>query len=161
MGPAGVPWADGADHIGWLVGRGATPGQRVQAARRLAQGGGRVLLEGTPLEADQAGAGGLASPWPEWHRFAGRPPVDLWAVHCAGPAELAPAAARGADLAILPAGALVGSHDDVLAAAPLPVYLEGAASLDRARAVGAFGIVLDHAWAASTRGGRELRGAER
>ncbi len=146
-------------YTGLLVGRVGTPGQRVQTARRLAAGGLRVLLEGTPLEAIQAGSGGLASPWPDWRRFAGRPPVDLWAVHCSGAAELDHAAALDADLAILPSAA---AGDAGFARAPLPVYLEGADSLERARAAGAFGIVLDRTTASTTRGGSgSLRGAGR
>lgn len=129
-----------------LLAAGGTPGQRVQAARRLADRGARLLLEGTPLEAMQAGSLGLASPWPDWRRFAGRPPVDLWAVHCASPDELDQAAALGADLAILPAARAAGPDPAAaLVSAPLRVYLDGGANLplERARALGAAGIVLD------------------
>lgn len=127
---------------GLLLGRSGSPGQRVQTARRLAAGGARVLLEGTPLEAIQAGASGLVSPWPEWHRFAGRPPVDLWAVRCVGPAELDLAARLDADFGILPSAA---ARDLAPPGAPLPVFLEGTdlRSVERARALGVFGVVLD------------------
>lgn len=139
------PVAAGAD-VPLLIATGGTPGQRVQAARRLADRGARLLLEGTPLEAIQAGSLGLSSSWPDWRRFAGRPPVDLWAVQCATPDELAHAAALGADLAILPAAvAAAPGTVGALGRVPLRVYLDGGADfpLDRARALGAFGIVLD------------------
>lgn len=147
-----------------LLAAGGTPGQRVQAARRLADRGARLLLEGTPLEAMQAGSLGLSSPWPDWRRFAGRPPVDLWAVQCASRGELAHAAALGADLAILPAQAAAADVASSLARAPLPVYLDGGVdlSLERARSLGAAGIVLDATAAERTRArATNLRGAGR
>jgi 8-oxo-dGTP diphosphatase len=145
-----------------LLAGGGTPGQRVQFTRRLVERGARVLLEGTPLEARQAGSLGLASPWPDWQGLAGRPPVDLWAVRCASPSELDRAAALGADLAILPAALPGAGGEAALARAPLPVYLDGPAAPDRARALGAAGMVIDGGPVpAALAGGASRRGAGR
>jgi 8-oxo-dGTP diphosphatase len=137
------------------------PAHRVHFARRLREAARdsrlRLLLSGTALEARQAGACGLHSSARELARLTTRPPTPLWAVSCHGAADLARAAALGADLAfvspVLPTAAHAAQPalgwdglGALVAGSPLPIYAQGGVrphDVDRARAVGARGVVLD------------------
>lgn len=137
------------------------PAQRVQFARRLRivarSSGLRLMLSGTALEARQAGACGLHSSARELARMTSRPPTWLWGVSCHGPAELARAAALGADFALVSPVLPTVAHATqpalgwdglraLVAESALPVYAQGGVwprDIDRVRAVGAWGVALD------------------
>jgi len=140
---------------------GMVPGQRVAlAARATALGrrhGARILLAGSALEAQQAGAGGIHSTAEQLQRLGARPPTGLWTVSCHDEADLLHAAALGADAALVSPVLASADHPGrvplgweglriLAAAAPFPVYAQGGmtpAAAARAAAAGAHGIAMD------------------
>ncbi|HET8608787.1 MAG TPA: Nudix family hydrolase [Burkholderiales bacterium] len=129
---------------------------------KLAHGAGaRVLLNGTPQLAAQAGADGVHLPSAVLMRLRRRPDLPLVAASCHDRAELGHAAALGIDFVVLgpvlptpshPASVPLGWSDfsALIDGYPLPVYALGGLSaemLDTARARGAHGIaMLRGAW---------------
>lgn len=129
---------------------------------KLAHGAGaRVLLNGTPQLAAQAGADGVHLPSAVLMRLRRRPDLPLVAASCHDRAELGHAAALGIDFVVLgpvlptpshPASVPLGWSDfsALIDGYPLPVYALGGVSaemLDTARARGAHGIaMLRGAW---------------
>ncbi|MFN4926546.1 NUDIX domain-containing protein [Bradyrhizobium sp.] len=80
------------------------PDQRIALARRIiaavAPAGPRVLLQGSALEAQRAGAHGAFACSATLRRSPARPSVRLWGVACDDASDRALAAQRGADFAI-------------------------------------------------------------
>ncbi len=134
------------------------PDQRVAFTRRVVSiarpFGAHVLLAGSVLEAQRAGATGVHSTAEELRRCSLRLPVRLWSVTCRDADDLAHAVAVGADVAMVSPVFADSAHADretlgwagfraLLADAPLPVYAHGgvtAAMLSEARRAGAIGI---------------------
>jgi 8-oxo-dGTP diphosphatase len=133
------------------------PDQRVAFVRRVVEQarpwGAHVFVVGSALEARRGGAIGVHSTCAQLRKMEARPPVAMWSVSCHDAADLARAAALGADLATLspvlpnaesprpPLGWDVFSN--LVAAAPLPVYAYGGttqAMIDRARQAGGHGV---------------------
>lgn len=137
-----------------------TPDQRIGFARRVAAiarpYGAQILLAGSCLEAQRAGATGVHSTAREVRRLSARPPVALWIASCHDEPDLRRAAALGADAAILSPILPCGSNPhlspigwdglrQLAAAAPMPVYARGGMTptlLGHATQCGAAGIVL-------------------
>jgi 8-oxo-dGTP diphosphatase len=129
---------------------------------KLAHGAGaRVLLNGTPQLAAQAGADGVHLPSAVLMQLQGRPDLPLVGASCHDRAELDHAAALGIDFVVLgpvlptpshPASVPLGWTDfaAMVDGYPLPVYALGGLSaemLDTACARGAHGIaMLRGAW---------------
>jgi 8-oxo-dGTP diphosphatase len=140
---------------------GMAPDQRVALASRAAaiarRQGAHVLLVGSALEAQRAGASGIHSSAQELWRLCARPAVRLWTASCHDDADLARAAALGADAAVASPVLASAAHPGrapfgwdglrkLVAAAPFPVYAQGGmtpAHAARAAAAGARGIAMD------------------
>lgn len=140
-----------------------TPDQRMTLARRVAAAarpyGARVLLDGSALTASRAGVDGMHAARAELHRLRARPQTPLWSATCHDGADLAHAAALGADLAVLspvlacsqaPPRPLLGweGFAQLARSSPIPVYAQGGLSpdcLDRAIGAGAAGIACSAA----------------
>jgi 8-oxo-dGTP diphosphatase len=116
-----------------LHGERLAPDQRVSVARRICSmasaAGCRVLLAGSALEAERAGAAGMHSSATSLRCMVARPPVLLWSVLCGDTNDINRAAALGADFAVMrPAGdcgARTGSAHRLEAPGLLPVYVAG------------------------------------
>ena len=139
------------------------PDQRMALARRVAAVArpqhARVLLDGSPLTASRAGVDGMHAARAELHRLRARPQTPLWSATCHDGADLAHAAALGADLAVLspvlacsqaPPRPLLGweGFAQLARSSPIPVYAQGGLSpdcLDRAIGAGAAGIACSAA----------------
>lgn len=141
------------------------PDQRVALAgrvARLAQAfGARVLFNGPVLQAQRCGAAGVHTPAAELRRLRTRPPVRLWSASCHDAADLARAAALGADFAIVSPVLATPQHPGVpplgfdgvrrlATTVPIAVYAQGGmqpASVAQAQAAGAAGVVVSvRAW---------------
>lgn len=133
------------------------PDQRVAFVRRVADighpFGAHVLLAGSALEAQRAGATGVHSTAHDLRRGVARPPVRLWAVSCRDSEDLDRAISAGADFAVVsPVFASGASADRPLgwdglraltSRSSIPIYAHGgvtAALLAQARRAGAVGI---------------------
>ncbi len=132
-----------------------------RAMKAAHDGGARVLLNGTPQFAAQAGADGVHLPSAALMQLRRRPDLPLVAASCHDRAELEHAAALGIDFVVLgpvlptsshPASVPLGWADfaALIDGYPLPVYALGGLSaemLDTACAHGAHGIaMLRGAW---------------
>jgi 8-oxo-dGTP diphosphatase len=136
------------------------PDQRVTMARRICgiahRYGTTILLAGSVLESDRAGASGLHTEVEALWRMNARPPVRLWSVSCCGEEDLKRAQALGADLAMVSPVLACGTRNllgwegvrRLTAVAPMPVYARGGLTivhLGEALRAGAAGIAVNGA----------------
>jgi 8-oxo-dGTP diphosphatase len=146
---------------------GLVPDQRVAFARRAVglchQAGARILLTGTALEANRAGAAGVYACNSTLRRTHTRPDVGVWAASCRDAGDVARAAVLGAELAVVSsvlkaktAGRTTLGWEGlraIAAGAALPLYACGgiaASDLRAALAAGCAGIAIDCADLPST-----------
>ncbi len=136
------------------------PDQLVGWARRVAAAaachGARVALVGSALQAHRAGLDGVHSTAAQLRCTSTRPPVRLWGASCHDAADLARAAALGADFAVLSPVLPSKAHPDLaplgwerfgrlVRSVALPVYAQGglnAGHLATAVEHGAAGIAV-------------------
>jgi 8-oxo-dGTP diphosphatase len=135
------------------------PDQRVALSRRVGllalHYGAPVLLAGSAMAAQRAGLPGVLSRASDLRTLGARPNVKLWAVSCHDEADLAKAAALGADAAflspVLPTPSEprepIGWHQfqRLAEASTIPVFAQGGlttALLGRAQEASGAGIVV-------------------
>lgn len=137
-----------------LADKGCTPGQLGQLAQRAAieahQHRAKLIVNGDETLARRVHADGMALPAPKIDFISRRPAVRHVVARCENAADLAWAAAHGADFVVLTL-----EQDDaegwrrfaaLIADFPLPVYAWGnidRGALERARAHGAHGTVIE------------------
>lgn len=139
-----------------LADKGCTPGQLVQLAQRAAieahRRGARLIVNGDETLARRVHADGMALPARRVDFVTRRPAVRHVVARCENSAELAWAAAHGADFVVLTLerndAAGWQRFAALIADSPLPVYAWGnldMTALERARAHGAHGVVIEAA----------------
>ena len=139
-----------------ISGHAMAPDQRVALARRVGElarrFGAQVLIEGSALEAHRSGSAGLLAGARELRRSISRPLVPLWGARCRDAADLARAAALGADFAVIapvlasldatpPLGWL--AFTSLAEHAPFPVYAQGGITPSMLGRAGIAGIAVD------------------
>jgi len=125
------------------------PDQRVAYAKRIcalaSPLGALVLIAGSALEAQRAGAAGIHSSAQSLRDCTERPPVGLWAASCHDGDDLARAVALGVDFAVLSPVRSWPAFEALASRAPIPVYAHGDLTiplLGEARRAGAVGIAV-------------------